>query len=122
MSHLVLSDVLPKASGYNTPLAEDEVETIISLKRDEELPVSEIAERTGRSVATILRYLSRNGISFRTPRIKTPPLNHKQYYDIRTSRDHGMKSPEVAALMQQPLAEVNRAYGAPSYEYYIDHR
>ena len=78
MSKLVLSDALPNARGYKTPLTEDEVENIVSLKRDEGLSVSEISERTGRSVATILRYLSRNGISFRTPRIKTAPLSHKQ--------------------------------------------
>jgi len=122
MSHLVLSDAVPNTSGYNAPLTEDEVETIVSLKRDEGLSVEEIAEQTGKSRSTILRYLSRNGISFRTPRIKTAPLTVAQYETVRVSRDHGMKSPEVAALIRQSLAEVNRAYGAPSYDYYINHR
>jgi|CXWL01.1.fsa_nt_gi DNA invertase Pin-like site-specific DNA recombinase len=120
MSKLVLSDAKP--TGYNNPLTEDEVETIVSLKRDEGLPVDEIAERVGRSRATILRYLSRNGISFRTPRIKTPPFAQIQYEQVKIIKESGKTSAEVSAVTGFSLAEVNRAYGAPAYDYYINHR
>ena len=120
MTEIVISDAVP--NGYKNPLTEDEVETIVSLKRDEGMTVEEIVARTGRSRPTVLRYLSRNGISFRTPRSKTPPLNRKQFTYVRQSKEYGMMSPEVAALMQVPLVEVNKIYGSPEYEYYVDHR
>lgn len=120
MKGVVLSDAKP--TGYNDPLTEDEVETIVSLKRDEGLSVQEIAEQTGRSVPTINRYLSRNGISNRTPRVKTPPLTQKQWHSIRVAKEHDMLSADIAVLMAADLGEVNRAYGSPTYEYYINHR
>ena len=122
MSKMVLSDAVPNASGYNAPLTEDEVETIISLKRDEGLSVDEIAERVGRSRPTILRYLSRNGITHRTQRAKTPPLDLKKYRSIHVAKEHEMLSEDIAEMTGIPLAEVNRAYGAPTYDYYINHR
>lgn len=109
-------------SNYNAPLTEEEVETIVSLKRDEGLSVQEIAEQTGRSIPTINRYLSRNGISNRTRKIKTPPLEQRQWQSIRVAKEHDMLSADVAALMGADLGEVNRAYGAPTYDYYINHR
>ena len=122
MSRLVLSDAVPNASGYNAPLTEDEVETIVSLKRDEGLSVAEISERTGRSDATIKRYLSRNGITSRSQRAKTPPLAKTQFLLIHSIKDLGDSSAEVSIKTGLKLGEVNNVYGAPTYDYYINHR
>lgn len=122
MSHLVLSDAVPNASGYNAPLTEDEVETIVSLKRDEGLSVQEISEQTGKSTSTIKRYLSRNGITHRTQRTKTPPFTKEQFLLIHGIKDLGDSSAEVSIKTGLKLDEVNRVYAAPSYDYYINHR
>ena len=120
MSKMVLSDAVP--TGYNDPLTEDEVETIVSLKRDEGLNSDEIAERTGRSRATVVRYLSRNGLSSRSPRTKTPQLTNTQFALIHAMKDEGQLSADVSERTGISLAELNRAYAAPTYDYYINHR
>lgn len=120
MNGVVISDAKP--TGYNDPLTEEEVENIISLKRDELLSVSEISEETGKSISTIRRYLSRNGISDRTRKIKTPPLSEEQFKTVRSFKKRGTVSSDAAKRMEVSLAEVNLAYGAPTYDYYVNHR
>lgn len=120
MSKLVLSDA--PQTGYNASLTEDEVETIVSLKKDEGLNSDEIAERVGRSRATVVRYLSRNGLSSRSPRSKKLQLTDTQFALIHAMKDEGQLSSDVSERTRIPLDELNRAYGAPSYDYYINHR
>ena len=120
MTKLVLSDVQP--SGYNDPLTEDEVETIISLKQDEHLSVPEIAERMGRSDVTVRRYLTKNGIGSRSVCSKKPPMTPQQFKRARVLRARGLMSPEVSKAVGAPLEEVNKAWGAPSYDFYCYHR
>jgi len=120
---LVLSDAHPSATGYNVPLGEEEVQRIVSLRVDEDKSVHEISSITGRSVATIMRYLSRNGISSRTVRKKTPPLDREQYMSVRMARENGIISMEIAKQMPDTtLEEINSAYGSSTYEYYVEHR
>lgn len=100
---------------------EDEIAEMCSLRR-EGLSVSEIAEKVSRSEATVKRYLVANGLPHREVKSRYKPLTLKQYNTIAISKAHGMMSPEVAALIRQPLAEVNAAYSSANYQHYIDHR
>lgn len=84
--------------------------------------MSEIVERVGRSEATVKRYLIANGLTHRDVRSRYKAITPKQYNIIAISKAHGMMSPEVAALIRQPLAEVNAAYGSANYQHYLDHR
>lgn len=103
-------------------LSDEEIDTIVSLRVNEQMTVDEIAEHVERSTATVRRYLMEAGISLRERRIKGPPVTNKQWYDIRTSRDHGMTSLQIAPLMKLALLEINIVFGSSNYEHYLRQR
>lgn len=116
----------PRATSgpdYNKPLDEETVNEILRLKTEENMRPTDIARETGASISSVLRTLSRNGISHRVkPKKDRDPLTLQQYIDVQTSRSHGMTSSEVGRLMSVDLEEVNAAWSTREYSYYLEHR
>ena len=119
---MTLSDAKSDGLVYNEPLSPEEVEDIIRMKQDEDMSLGEIVIATGKSRSTIVRYLTKNGVSFRVPRLKTKPLDEGQWKDIQKQKLRGVISTIVAESMGVNLRDINLAYAAPTYAYYIDHR
>lgn len=116
----------PRATSgpeYNKPLDEEVVREIIRLKTEDEMRPTDIARETGISISSVLRTLSRNGISHRM-KVKRagPPLSRQQYFDVQISREHGMNSGDVARLMGVDLGEVNAAWSTREYDRYLERR
>lgn len=112
-----------KTPHSTRPLSPSEVDDIIRMKVDDEMSPPQIAAKMGRSVPTVLRYLSKNGISHKVRRLRTTePLTRSQWSDVQTSKKHGMTSGDIAAAMEQPLGEVNIAYVYTTYDHYVENR
>lgn len=93
------------------------------MKEEENMRPQAIAIETGLSISTVLRTLSRNGISHRVKRKNDrTPLTRSQYNDVRTSKEHGMTSGGTAEIMRVDLAEVNAAWAVTSFERYLEER
>lgn len=109
---------------YNKAIDEDTVREIIRMKVDENMPVRTIAETIGIAHATVLRYLSKNGISHRTiVKRTTPAITEDQYWTVRVHRMKAeLNSFQVAELVKIPLEEVNAVWSSASYDYYLRHR
>lgn len=106
--------------GY--PIEKEEIDEIVSMRTKDHMSVNEIAESTGKSTATVKRYLTLAGVSTRARTPKGPPLSHRQFAMLIYCRRQGMLSPDVAFFIGATLAEANRAYASGTYSVYIQRR
>ena len=119
------SETRGPGSAYNRALEDETVREILRLKIEENLLPKEIAEITGVSSASVIRYLSKNGVPLR-PIVKKaePPMSRTMFEKVKQSKtwEMGGNTYEIAQKLGTSLGEVNAAWVASSYDYYLRHR
>lgn len=54
--------------------------------------------------------------------VQVGPMTERQFNSVRTSREHMMKSVEIASEMALTLQEVNHAFASATYNGYLERR
>ncbi len=103
-------------------------EDIVRMYVDEEMALSAISSSSGINVSRLSQVLRTANVEMRhrgskeKPRRKSQPLNREQYDSVKTSKEHGLGSQQVAEYMGVALEEVNAAWGVVDFDGYLRFR